>query len=295
MRVCTRGEKGSRQELGDPLGKRPPMDDTERRRLLTEALGYPPALRRALACHLRAFGELRNERLVIAAGRRQSTWAKHAAQQLLEREFVRRLVSANGACLISLPREWQQDLEIASIAVRNYPGALLVAPNELLADKALVLSAVGWLSLLERIPPALRDDADVVAALCRDGWGLSHASERLRRDADFVLRRLSISALQELERKPVLEALLVLEENRKNTGHLLRAADVLPDLPELERLAAEHRVRVLLKAAAEHGYKTFPDPVLARNAAKGMQKKFADFTLGQIERAIQHDWNAGYR
>jgi hypothetical protein len=131
--------------------------------------------------------------------------------------------------------------------------------------------------------------------LCRDGWGLSHASERLRRDPEFVLRQLCIPALQDLERKPVLEALLVLAENRKNTGHLLRAADVLPDLPELERLAAEHRVRVLLKAAAEHGYKTFPDPVLARNAARDMQRKFSDFTVSQIQRAIQHDWDAGYR
>jgi hypothetical protein len=215
--------------------------------------------------------------------------------QLLDREIVRRLVSADGARLVSLPREWQQDLEIATIAVRNFPGALLVAPKELLADKALVLTARGWLSLMERIAPELRDDPEVVAALCPEGWGVSHASERLRRDPDFMLRRLRLPALQGLERKPVLEALLLLEESRKVTGHLLRAADVLPDLPELERLTAEHRVRILLAAAAQHGYKTFPDPVLARNAAKGMQKKFSDFTLGQIERAIQHDWDASYR
>ena len=272
-----------------------PMKDLDRNQLMADAARLPSALRRAVRCHLRAFGELRNARMVIAAGRREFTWAKHAAPQLLNREFVRRLVTANGACLISLPPEWQQDREIASIAVGNYPGALLVAPDALLADKELVMKATGWLSLMERVPPALRDDEDVVAALCHEGWGLRHASERLRRDPDFVLRRLRLPALQNLERKPVLEALLLLEEVRKVTGHLLRAADVLPGLPELERLAAEHRVRVLLKAAAEHGYSTFSDPDLARNAAKGMQKKFADFTLGQIERAIQHDWNAGYR
>jgi hypothetical protein len=89
--------------------------------------------------------------------------------------------------------------------------------------------------------------------------------------------------------------LLVLEESRKVKEHMLRSADVLPHMRELERVVAEHRVRILLAAAARHGYSTFPDPVLARNAAKGMQKTFPDFTLGQIERAIRHDWSPGDR
>src|SRR5688572_1573774 len=101
------------------------MDDKDLQWLVEKAAAMPPALRRAVRCHLRAFGELRSRRLTLAASRRDPFWAGRASPELLDREFTRRLVSADGRCLISLPREWQQDKEIATIAVRQHPIALL--------------------------------------------------------------------------------------------------------------------------------------------------------------------------
>ena len=184
----------------------------------------PPALRRALRCHLQAFGELRHRRLVLAAVRRHGAWLEHACA-------------------------------------------------------------------------AHRDDPQVVLAACGSYFSvyLRHASERLRADPDFVIRQLGLRELQGVERKPLYEALLLLEESRKLSGHLLTVDEVFPGLRELERQTAKHRIALLIEAGRQHGYSTFPDPGRARTAAKGLQKRFPEFSLAQIERAIVHDWGPGYR
>jgi hypothetical protein len=199
------------------------VDAAKQERLWAMSAGLPPALRRALRCHLLAFGELRHRRLVLAAVRRDGRWLEHAC-------------------------------------------------------------------------PTHRDDPEVVLAACRSVFTiyLRHASERLRADPGFVIRQLGLAQLQGVERKPLYEALLLLEESRKLSGHLLTVDEVFPGLRELERKTARHRIGLLMQAGRDHGYSTFADPGKVRTAAKRLQSKFPEFTLAQIERAIVHDWDPRY-
>lgn len=274
------------------------MDASQREWLRDLSARLPPATRRAVRCHLERSGFIASRRVLRAAARWDGIWLSYANPSFLDdRAFVQALLQRNGMCLISLPPRLQQDMELATLAVRQDARALMVAPAVLLEDRALVLKAASYPHVFQRSPAALRDDAEVALAACAGGvfYNLKYASERLRRDPHFVVQQVRLPALQNLERLPLEEALLRLEESRKDTGHLLRPADVLPAAYALHRDAAALRVRRMMEAAARHGYDTFCDEGKVATAVKSIRRSFPEFTPEQVARAIRHDWNAGYR
>jgi hypothetical protein len=100
------------------------------------------------------------------------------------------------------------------------------------------------------------------------------------------------AALDGIEDKPPLEALLVLELCRLHGDHGLTASDILPTMRDAERNLAAGRVRLLLEAAQGHAYDTFQNQALLHIRAEQLQAQFPYFTLGQIARAIRHQWSS---
>lgn len=75
-----------------------------------------------------------------------------------------------------------------------FPNAMRYAPSGLLADKAMVLSALANdKGLVASLPTHLCDDEEVIMAACGEyDPSLRHASERLRKDPLFVRRMLEV-------------------------------------------------------------------------------------------------------
>lgn len=189
-----------------------------------------------------------------------------------DREFMQNAISENGETIEFASYELRNDEEFILQAIEKNHLCFVYASDRLKNDKEFMLKAIGKnYMVIEHAKNMFRDDKDVIlAALERDNFGLSlsHASDRLRNDKEFMLKvaDVNIKALKFLSDRLKNDSDFILKAFEKDNRSLEYASS---ELKANKEFMAEINEKIEKNIILEYNY-AFKDDFLDRNESYGL-------------------------
>ena len=189
-----------------------------------------------------------------------------------DREFMQNAISENGETIEFASYELRNDEEFILQAIEKNHLCFVYASDRLKNDKEFMLKAIDKnYMVIEHAKNMFRDDKDVIlAALERDNFGLSlsHASDRLRNDKEFMLKvaDVNIKALKFLSDRLKNDSDFILKAFEKDNRSLEYASS---ELKANKEFMAEINEKIEKNIILEYNY-AFKDDFLDRNESYGL-------------------------
>ena len=189
-----------------------------------------------------------------------------------DREFMQNAISENGETIEFASYELRNDEEFILQAIEKNHLCFVYASDRLKNDKEFMLKAIDKnYMVIEHAKNIFRDDKDVIlAALERDNFGLSlsHASDRLRNDKEFMLKvaDVNIKALKFLSDRLKNDSDFILKAFEKDNRSLEYASS---ELKANKEFMAEINEKIEKNIILEYNY-AFKDDFLDRNESYGL-------------------------
>ena len=189
-----------------------------------------------------------------------------------DREFMQNAISENGETIEFASYELRNDEEFILQAIEKNHLCFVYASDRFKNDKEFMLKAIDKnYMVIEHAKNMFRDDKDVIlAALEQDNFGLSlsHASDRLRNDKEFMLKvaDVNIKALKFLSDRLKNDSDFILKAFEKDNRSLEYASS---ELKANKEFMAEINEKIEKNIILEYNY-AFKDDFLDRNESYGL-------------------------